>query len=287
MLWSGGGVAGCFSGFRKRKKSTDDDMMKKMRTNPMPGRVLPGRTIIIQVCVLTAILLCQGCEKPEQKQEHNYLIRVEASYLTTDEFKKSLEIARIAYPYEMFKSSETGKENGPDSEIEIKALNEYKKKQLKIMKTRLLSQLTERLILHERARELDISVTTAELEQEITRVKSSYPENEFEKSLLESAVSFELWKKQLNDRMLMEKVISKDLGDEIEITSEELAESYKRLVGDDSKPNADDRPEIEKRIAESIRAKKVEAAYADWIQNLKKRYDIVINQEKWKEIEGP
>ena len=276
------------SGFRKQEKTDYQiirrHIMKNEQTKKRFGRAF---IFITHVCVLTVIFLCQGCErpKPKPKQENDYLIRVQTSYLTVDEFKKSFEIARIAYPYEMFKPFEAGEIKDQQSKSDLKALNEYKKKQLRIMKTRLLSQLTERLILHERARELNISVTSTEIEKEISKVKSSYPEDEFEKSLLESAVSFELWKKQLEDRMLMEKVISKDLRDEIQITSEELAEYYQKIAGDDSAKDSEKSEEIEQKIMEHIRAKKVEEAYADWIQNLKKRYDVVINKDQWKKIE--
>lgn len=269
-------------------------MMRKTRTT-----VCLFGFFIALMSVCAAIVLFQGCEKTEPTQADDWLIRVEASHLTVDEFKKALEIARIAYPYEMFKPSETGEPEDPQSEEDNKNWNVYREKQLQVMRTRLLSELTERLILHERARELNISVTDAELDLEISKVKKSYPEDEFEKSLLESAISFDLWKKQLRDRMLMEKVISKDLRDEIEITSEELQKYYHKLVGGDSKPgpgnpkNENDTQksktmsrEIEEKIMEQIRAGKVEKAYPGWIQNLKQRYDIEINQEQWKKIES-
>lgn len=228
-----------------------------------------GAFVVFSICLA---FFFAGCGQFESDPSKEYLIRVEESVVTVDDFKRALEIAKTAYEYNAIAGngeSETGEDTA------------MKKARFRMVKIRVLSEMTERLVLHQRAKELGIRVAEAELEKEISKVKSSFPEGEFEKTLLESAITFPLWKEQLKDRMLMEKVIAADIRDKIEITPEELAVYYKNNFKNDS---SKDREKADEMMIRRLRRKKVEETYGSWLENLKKKYKIEINREQWENI---
>jgi hypothetical protein len=66
----------------------------------------------------------------------------------------------------------------------------------------------------------------AELETAIQEIKADYPEDEFEQMLLESAIPFSLWKDRLRVRLLMEKVVDRELLQPVEITTQDIEDYY-------------------------------------------------------------
>ena len=92
------------------------------------------------------------------------------------------------------------------------------------IRLRILNQLTERLILMERARELNLQISDEQLEEVIASIKADYPKGEFDQVLLEQAVSFQQWKNDLRIRLLMVKVVDHELEPRIHITPEEISD---------------------------------------------------------------
>jgi hypothetical protein len=154
---------------------------------------------------------------------------------------------------------------------------------LRTARRRLLDQLTEELILIERAKELDIRVADAEIEAAVQEIKSDYPDGDFEKMLLEYAISYPVWKQRLRRRMLMEKVIEEELKYRITIEPDEILAYYDTHIRSksDSASISGDKNVF---IVMQLRRKKAEEAYWDWIQKLEKAYTIEINQTAWKKI---
>ncbi|HAO20693.1 MAG: hypothetical protein BWK80_39325 [Desulfobacteraceae bacterium IS3] len=205
---------------------------------------------------LIAVLLyiLSGCTNPDSAQKDTYLIRAGNSRITISDFNKSFESAKTAYHYDALQ----------DPAI------------LKSVRTELLKQLAERAILTERAGELRIDVSEAELEKAVLSAKEGYPDGEFEKTLLESAVSYDSWKTELKHRLLMEKVIEKDLEQEMNITAEDITKynaenKEKKLISDEM-------------MVKLLKKKKAEAAYPAWIEQLQKKYKVEINETEWKKI---
>jgi hypothetical protein len=151
---------------------------------------------------------------------------------------------------------------------------------------RLLNQMTEEMILQERASELGISVSDEELEKAVDKIKSDYPDDVFEETLLENAVSYKSWENGLKTRLLMEKLVDQELKDEIVITADEIASFYREVYGDDPSQtgaiqNSGDMEEI---IVKQLRRKKIELAYKTWMDNLRKQYPVEINRKQWEKI---
>ena len=186
--------------------------------------------------------------------------------MTVLEFNNAFEIAKIAYENDITQHPED----------------------LRNAQIRLLNELTVEMILLEQAQKLGISVTDAELEKAVSEIKSDYPEGEFEKALLEYAVSYDSWKNRLKDRLIMDKVIQEELKSRITITAEDISEYYqKHYQGRETESgSAQTSEDINEAIVKQLRRQKAEETYHSWIEALKAQYVIEINSALWEKITG-
>jgi parvulin-like peptidyl-prolyl isomerase len=225
-----------------------------------------------------------GCSDLEQKQPDEYLIKVGDRIMTVGEFNKAFEIAKTAYSYNRIQKPEAIRE----------------------ARLRLVQQMTEEMILLERAKEIGITVTASEVEKALADIKGDYPGNEFQNLLIENAVPYPTWEKGLKRRLLMEKVIAKDLGDQIHITSDDISKYYKAHLGDvtgtpdaevtepetpDAEATEPKTPEVkatekekQNAVAKKLRREKMENAYTSWMEALKKKYTVEINKEQFQKM---
>lgn len=199
----------------------------------------------------------------------NYLIRVGDSVTTTVEFNRAFEIVKTAYSHNALQEPDFCRE----------------------AKLRLLSQLIEEMIILERAKELNIGISDSELDEAVAQIKGDYDDNAFEQTLLEHAVSYHLWKKELGRRLLIEKVVERELKEHVEITPEDISSYYKKhyngLGGPSGGPSGgQDKADgdLNRMIVKQLRRKKVEEAYKPWIENLRKKYLVEINKKEWGKI---
>ena len=219
--------------------------------------------LAILLCLIG--LLAGGCTDAGSRKEKEPapLIRVGDVTIGAGEFNRAFEMAMTAYPYEIVKQPRA----------------------LRAARAQVLRELVERAVLAARARELAIEVTPAELSDAIARIRKGYPEGAFEQALLESAVSYEAWKAALRRRLLMEKVVARELESRISVTDAEIREYYRDHYAGGAEP-ADLHPDIRKVIARRLRAEKIETAYGTWLENLKKTYPIEIDPAEWRRIAG-
>ena len=217
--------------------------------------------------VLTALLVLyvlSGCADSEVKHGDEYLIRVGERITTIDDFKRTFEIVKAAYPHNALKGSAC----------------------LREARLSLLNQLIEQMIILERAVEQNIGISDSEVEEFIAGIKKDYPEGEFDKTLLEYAISYQSWKEALKNRLFIEKVVAEELEEKVVITPESISEYYEKnyerfFLNSDSKENS---ANINEFIVNHLRREKVEEAYKIWIKELKKNYKIEINRARWEEI---
>lgn len=214
--------------------------------------------ILASVCLLLFI----HCSRPAQ--DNGYLIRVGSSTVTVSEFNHAVEAAaEDVYPGEQ--------------EIEGAAQND--------LRLRVLNQMAEELAIVERAKALGIKVSDEELDRAVADIKSDYPDDTFEKTLLENAVSFQVWKKKLVLRLLINKVIESELVDKVEITSQDVTDYFQSHYpkGAPEGENADD---INKRIVQHLRHQKAEEMYQGWIEDVRKTYPVEVDRERWNRLVG-
>jgi len=215
---------------------------------------------------ISFLFLFSGCGEKGSGLGNEVLIRVGDRVVTVLDFNEAFEISKIAF--------DSTSEQADD---------------LREAQLRLLNELILEVILLERADEIGISVTDSELEKAVAAIKSDYPPGEFEETLLEFAVSYDTWESRLKTRLTMEKVIEKELENRITITPEDIAEYYKKNFQgkkdeSDSTPAAGDINEI---IVKQLRREKAEESYETWIEELKTKYEIEINNEQWEKMQAP
>jgi len=212
-------------------------------------------------------LMAIGCSDQKAQPSTVSLVRVNDQSISVSEFNRRYDAASAEFPVSM----------DADPVIE------------KEMKLRLLNQLTEELILLERADELGLAISNQELSTAIEAIRADYPAGEFEKVLVEQAIVYDEWKAQLRMRLLKEKVVREDLETSIVLTPEEVSASYEAHFPDsgaagDQKLN--DTADNEK-VIKLVRRQKAQDIYRSWLMALQTRYDVEINTTAWEELIGP
>ena len=216
--------------------------------------------------LIPALFFLLACEPKEADLGKEVLIRVADRVMTVLDFKNAFEITKIAY-------EDNIKEQPED---------------LRQAQIRLLNQLTVEMILLERAESLRISITDAELEQALSEIKGDYPEGEFEKTLLEYAVSYDSWKDRLRNRLILEKVIEEELKNQITITAEDISDYYQKHYQDreEESETGQSSEDINEMIVKQLRHQKAEETYNAWIESLKEQYEIEVNRVQWEKLTG-
>lgn len=202
----------------------------------------------------------------ESQTDGSFLMRVGETVAYVDDFQTLFEIAKVAYPYE-----------GQAEKVL------HQKLRLQVM-----NQLKVEMLLRERARELNLSVSDADLDQKIAEIKADFPEQEFEKLLLTQAIEYKTWAARLRTRLLMEKVIGHDLGCDIPLTPEAIRAEEVEKPADPTKQadhDGDTNSSSDEQKTDYDR-QETENAYGRWIQMLEDRYPVQINQDQWKRIYG-
>ena len=214
----------------------------------------------------TLMLVLAGCPGPDSaSQQQAVLIRTDQQTITLDQFDRAFEAARIAY----------SDERAIDPRV------------IENARLRLLNQMAEEVIIDRRAGELGIALGDEELEAAIQAIKKDYPDDTFEQMLLESAIPYSLWRDRLRVRLLMEKVVDRELVQSLTITAQEIEDYYKAhekdFATDSGKAPGTD---VQRLIVERLRRQKVEAAYPQWMDGLRNRYQVEINWELWEQVHG-
>jgi len=221
---------------------------------------------IVLIGLLWSGYMITGCSDNKPKQIEEYLIKVGNRTITVGDFNRAFEIAKTAYPHNTIQQPDTIRE----------------------ARFRLVQQMTEEMILLERAEELGITVTDSEVEKVFEDIKGDYPDNVFQNMMLEHAVPYHSWRKGLKTRLIMDKVITKELGDKIEISSDDISKYYKEHLNDDNMTSEEKAvpKDMNKTIIEILRREKMEKAYAPWIIELKNKYTVEINKEQLEKTTG-
>jgi hypothetical protein len=221
-------------------------------------------------CLIGSVLhifLSTGCEQKTTDYGNEMLLSVGDRVLTVLDFNQAFEVSKTAYAHNIRQQPE----------------------ELRDAQVRLLNQLTVELLMLERAKELEISVSDDELERAVSEIKSDYPEGEFEETLIEFAVSYDVWLNRLRTRLTMDKVVEAELKSPISISPEDISQYYKKnFEGKEIEPDSSQSSEdINEAIVKQLRHEKAERAYKTWIEELKTKYPININSEQWDKITAP
>jgi len=155
------------------------------------------RYVFIFLFLLNTILNLASCTN---SHSNNVVIKVENLVLTLPEFNEYFESLKAAY-----------------------SLDELRRPSIRrIIRLRLLYQLLDEMIILKRAQELNLAVTDQELNKAIRDIRKDYPGKSFEEMLIKEVVSYSRWKKMLRRRLLIEKVIEKDLLQKVDVTEQKV-----------------------------------------------------------------
>jgi parvulin-like peptidyl-prolyl isomerase len=150
-----------------------------------------------------------------------------------------------------------------------------------------LNQMIEERLLLARAREIGVTIEDADLDAAVDKVRADYPDDTFEETLLESAVSFNQWREQLRRRLLLEKVVNQELEQQVEIAPEDVAAYYaENYAGRDEAADAGPltAESVNAAIITHLRRTKAQEGYPAWIQGLQTRYGLEIDWERWQTL---
>ncbi|MFC1567447.1 SurA N-terminal domain-containing protein [Thermodesulfobacteriota bacterium] len=220
--------------------------------------------LAIWLGVLVTLYALTACSDSKSRVEKEYIVRVGDRVLTVLDFNKAFEIVKAAYHHNAMQ----------DPKI------------LREARLRLLNQMTEEMIIMKRAQELGIEISKEEVDKAIANIKADYPEEVFQETLLENAIPYNSWEQGVKNRLLIKKVVDKELAEHITITPDEISEYYKEnYQGEGLTSDFEDRSiNINEVIIKNVRRNKLEAAYKSWIQELRKKYPIEINRAKLGKI---
>jgi len=224
-----------------------------------------GSSVTLAVAILTVLFLF-SCTDTVLNFDDEYLIRIGERVVTVSDFDKAFEITKSAYPHDL----------SQDSVL------------LKEAQVRMLNQMIEELLVLQRGAELQIELTESEVTKAIANIKADYPEGVFEQMLLEYAVSYSFWEKRLKIRLMMEKVVEREVHRNITLTPEEIAKFYKENY-EGKQPVSDqdaEKTNMNELIVKQLRRQKAEEAYQLWIKNMRGKYTVDINQSQWKRLTG-
>lgn len=216
--------------------------------------------IFAVLVVFIGMVTVGGCSRDDHGND--YLMRVQDISISLIEYKQAVEAAREdAFPGER--------------EIDIDVLND--------LRVRVLNQLSEQMMILAFAKTNGITVSEMELEKAVEEIKADYPDNTFEETLLENAVSFNYWKGKLANRLLINKVIDRELVEKVQITTDDVADYYKTQYPDGVDAD-EDSDAINKKIVRHLRQQKAESAYKGWIETMRQAYPVDINKKLWESV---
>ncbi len=217
--------------------------------------------------VLAMVLWASACGPSAPEGGDDYLVRVGRHKVTAQEFLQAFELTRTAYP------------GGPDPSPGV----------LQGARRRLLDELGTELVLHAHADAVGVAVADSDLEAAIDAVRSDYPPGVFEQTLAETAVPFEAWKRRLRSRLLMDKLVAVELRPTTVITPEDVAAYYdEHYRGKAAAAGSGERlRQLQEAIVADLGRRKLEEAFAAWIDGLKQSYPLEVNQAVWRQVTEP
>ncbi len=170
--------------------------MKQMRLVP-----------IILILIPLGFTLLFGCGLREKEgQGDEVLATVDGATITLSEYKSGLEKLKAQLP--------------PGESLNAEGA--------KTLKVNLLNQLIEKKLLTSEAQKMGITVSDAEINEQIKKIVGDYPDsNAFASRMKEEKIDPEAWKKEIQYQIMLNKLVSAVAGNDISVTPEEIEKYYK------------------------------------------------------------
>lgn len=155
-----------------------------------------GRLLVLALLILS--LAACGRQEPSPPPEV-VVATVNGERIGLPEYEKALaEEASLARPEQPLKPQEE------DS-----------------LKGEVLNRLIDERIMLQRAREMSLTVAEGELEARIAEIKKDYGAEGFDALFVDRGIAYPEWRSDLRRRMLLERVIVKDVNERVQVTGSE------------------------------------------------------------------
>jgi parvulin-like peptidyl-prolyl isomerase len=175
------------------------DFSERIRVLPLLG--VPLRGMILWIVLLSYLSAC-GSEKPSPPPEP-VVATVNGESIVLKEYEKAL----------------TGETALANRKTPLKA------KETESLKEEILESLIQERIMLQRAHHLSLAVGETELIARIEEIRKDYGDDQFAELFGAGRIDLPEWKNALRKRMLLEKLIARDVNAKIQMTDQE-AELY-------------------------------------------------------------
>lgn len=152
------------------------------------------------------------------------------------------------------------------------------------LKASVLNQLIEKQLVLNEAAAYGISVSDAEVEAYIAKVKSDYPENAFEKSAKENFVNLSNWRQRVRDQLIIDKVVDEELGRNLEPDEEELLRYFRSHGADFSKDERVHLRQIVVRNRDEAEALRARIAGGESFAEVARKHSLTPDAEKGGDV---
>ncbi|MDM8516156.1 SurA N-terminal domain-containing protein [Desulfobacterales bacterium HSG16] len=200
---------------------------------------------LVLITLLSTLIVFSCSASQTEEDIDGPLIQVGEITMSLTEFNQVFEIAKSAYPYDTTKNSEA----------------------LEKVSSEIMDQMIERMVLIQLAKEQGMTISDAALLKRVKSLKQGYTDQEFEKALLESAVSYHVWEKELKVRLLIEKVISVEMKNLSQMAANPATSG-----------------QMDENLVKVLKQNQMQKAYGIWIRQLQESYTIKIDRKLWNRV---
>lgn len=154
---------------------------------------------------------CESNEKASSSEAQlstskTVLATIDGEKITLQDYQQSLQHIRFAYA--QLRGTPSGKKN------------------LKKLQQELLDQLIVQRLMLKEAKRLHLGISPVELKEQVQTIKDDYSEGAFAKTLRQEGLNLAKWEQNLENELLVKKLISQEVEDQINITDEEIRKYF-------------------------------------------------------------
>jgi parvulin-like peptidyl-prolyl isomerase len=129
-----------------------------------------------------------------------------------------------------------------------------------------------------------VSVSDAEVDARIHKIKGDYPENGFDQAAKENFVNMTAWRTRLRDGILMEKVLQEAVGKNLEPDDEELLRYFRAHAGDFSLAERIHLRQIVVRSRDEAEAIRVRVLKGELFTDLARKHSLTPDAEQGGDV---
>lgn len=184
-----------------------DQESQFMKGIPVPVSV-KNRAVLVCIAAALLVLFLQGCWQACGIFEKDYAATVNGEKIALKEFEARFKVKMdmVGHP---------------------SALNQ---EEVRRLRTEFLNELVDEKIMVTRARAIRLEVTDQDLENRLEEIKVDYPQG-IESYFQGRSEDYQAWKRDMKRRLLLEKLVEKDVNSKITVSDDEVLAFFKANKG--------------------------------------------------------